>query len=290
MNKILKLDNFVLKIIACVTMVLDHVGMFLSMYLPSSQVGVIVTVFRTIGRLAYPLFAFLIVEGALKTKSLPKYILRVGIMAVAIAAFLLVFQYSGLFGFVGNAPVTNIFLQFTLCLVSILCLNLKRWKKALALLPFAYVLFVYISTAVKAPYMGLYPKAFVPDYGIYGYILVVGAYLLLKFYSKRVDTILNDEEMSEAYKQTGKYQFNYNMLAATPLVIMSLLITVLRYVAPMMLTMDVSLQSYACLAVIPMIFYSGKLGINNKFVKYGFYAFYPVHIILIWLIFTLIYL
>ena len=75
MKKLLKIDNFVLKIIASITMAFDHVGIFLDMYV-GQQVGTLITAFRIIGRLAFPIFAFLIVEGALHTKNLKKYLYR----------------------------------------------------------------------------------------------------------------------------------------------------------------------------------------------------------------------
>ena len=290
MGKILKIDNFVLKIIACISMVFDHVGIFLDMYLPSTQVETIVNVFRIIGRLAFPIFAFLIVEGALKTKSLPKYMLRIGVMAAGIGVFLLVFQYSGLFGIAATASVTNIFFQFILSLTAIFCLNLKKWKKLFTLLPLGYVVFIYVSQVVKAPYMSQYPVAFLPDYGLYGFIIIIASYLLLKNYLNKVNKILVDKETIEAYKETSQFKLNYNFFAIMPLVIMSIVITVLSYTYKPMNVLDVSLQSYAALAAIPLMLYSGKLGLNNKIIKYGFYGFYPVHIILIWLIFTLIYL
>lgn len=288
MKKLLKIDNFVLKIIACVTMVFDHVGIFLDMYFPESSVGTIVNVFRIIGRFSFPIFAFLIVEGALHSKNLKIYMLRIGIMAAAISIFLLVFQYSNLFGVVGTAKVSNIFLQFILCLSTIFFLNLKKWWKLFALIPFAYVVFVYVSEVLGAPYMSQYPMAFMPDYGLYGFIIIIGSYLILKYYKNSVKNVLQDEEMIKAYEETPKYQYTYNAFALLPLIIMSIVITLLRYIYPPMNVLDVSLQSYAALAAIPLIFYNGKLGINNKVVKYGFYLFYPVHIILIYLIFILL--
>lgn len=288
MNKLLKINNFTLKIFACITMVFDHVGIFLSLYFPSSSVGTIVNVFRIIGRLSFPIFAFLIVEGALHTKNLKLYILRIGIMASAISVFLLVFQYTNLFGVVSTANVTNIFFQFVLCLSTIFFLNLRKWKKLLALIPLAYVVFVYTSQVLNAPYMTYYPMAFIPDYGLYGFIIIVGSYLILKYYKNNVKNILQDEQMIKAYEETPKYQYTYNAFAILPLLIMSIVITLLRYVYPAMNTLDVSIQSYAALAAIPLIFYNGKLGINNKFVKYGFYLFYPVHMILIFVIFILL--
>ena len=60
MSKIKILSSNQLKIIACITMLIDHIGYYL---LPN--VGVL----RLIGRLTFPIFAFLISEGAKYTKN-----------------------------------------------------------------------------------------------------------------------------------------------------------------------------------------------------------------------------
>ncbi|WP_022762390.1 TraX family protein [Butyrivibrio sp. AD3002] len=67
------LDGTMLKIIAMISMVFDHVG---DMFLP----GVMWP--RMIGRLAMPLFAFCIAEGYIHTRDKKKYILRLGIFAL----------------------------------------------------------------------------------------------------------------------------------------------------------------------------------------------------------------
>lgn len=74
------LSNFWLKIIALLTMTIDHLGYLLPSYNPE-----LANVFRYIGRLALPLFCFMIVEGAIHTKNFKKYALRLGIMASIIS-------------------------------------------------------------------------------------------------------------------------------------------------------------------------------------------------------------
>ncbi|WP_195251438.1 TraX family protein [Romboutsia sp. 1001713B170207_170306_H8] len=34
-------------------------------------------------------------------------------------------------------------------------------------------------------------------------------------------------------------------------------------------------------AIVPILMYNGKLGVNNKFVRWMFYWFYPIHLIVI---------
>lgn len=66
------LSQETLKVIACVTMLLDHIGaIFVSGY-----------TLRIIGRIAFPIFCFLMAEGAYYTKNPKKYALRLVIGAL----------------------------------------------------------------------------------------------------------------------------------------------------------------------------------------------------------------
>ncbi len=69
-------NGFTLKLIALITMMTDHVGAVLFSY------GVTYTWLRAIGRLAFPIYCFLLVEGFHHTRNVMKYILRLGIFAV----------------------------------------------------------------------------------------------------------------------------------------------------------------------------------------------------------------
>lgn len=67
------LSNFDLKIIAIITMTIDHIGAI--MY-PN------IDIFRIIGRVSFPIFAFLLVEGFKHTSNRLKYFLRLLFFAI----------------------------------------------------------------------------------------------------------------------------------------------------------------------------------------------------------------
>ena len=67
MERFKRLDSFSLKILALVTMLIDHTGM---VFYPENML------FRYIGRISFPLYAFLLAEGYVHTKNLKKYCLR----------------------------------------------------------------------------------------------------------------------------------------------------------------------------------------------------------------------
>ena len=82
MLKKFSINEFVLKIIALVTMTLDHVGIFLLDYSGANLANNPFTnamfttgfIFRVIGRIAFPLYIFMIVEGVKHTKNFWKYL------------------------------------------------------------------------------------------------------------------------------------------------------------------------------------------------------------------------
>lgn len=98
-NKIGFLSGSTLKIIACVFMVIDHVGLAL---FPEYHI------LRILGRLAFPLFAFFIAEGSRYSKhKLRRFSL---IFLIGLAFFAFYYIYSGtLYG--------NIFLTFSISIL-----------------------------------------------------------------------------------------------------------------------------------------------------------------------------
>lgn len=67
------IDNFTLKSIAILSMLIDHIGAVLF----PEYIG-----FRIVGRLAFPIFCFLLVEGFFYTKNVYKYGLRLFIFVL----------------------------------------------------------------------------------------------------------------------------------------------------------------------------------------------------------------
>lgn len=68
-----------IKIIAIITMLIDHVAAFL---INAEEYPMLYNIMRNIGRLAFPIFCFMIVEGFIHTKSVRKYLLRLFVFAL----------------------------------------------------------------------------------------------------------------------------------------------------------------------------------------------------------------
>lgn len=67
------LDTNLLKLIAIISMLIDHVG---TVFFPE------IPAFRWAGRLAFPIFAYCLTVGLLYTSNVKKYLIRLGIFAV----------------------------------------------------------------------------------------------------------------------------------------------------------------------------------------------------------------
>ena len=135
------LSGNMLKIIAAVSMVLDHVGL---MFFPGN------VTFRILGRLAYPIFAYMIAEGCKYTRSRPRYFW----MLFAFAALCQVVYYL----FDGSLYF-SILVTFSLSILMIYALD--AWKAA----PGALTALGFLLTV--AAVWGL-NRVFTIDYGFWG--------------------------------------------------------------------------------------------------------------------------
>lgn len=104
------MSTFALKLLALVTMMIDHTG---DVLLPQYRW------LRYIGRLAFPIYAFLIVEGYVHTKDVKKYLARLAMFAViSEVPFDLAFR-----GAVFDMGGQNVFFTLFLGLLSIVLID-----------------------------------------------------------------------------------------------------------------------------------------------------------------------
>jgi len=219
------MNVFVLKMIAIITMLIDHIGatFFLNseIYYPM----------RLIGRIAFPIFAFLIVEGYFHTRNVRNYIIRLLIFAfISEIPFDLCFQHT-IFAFGSQ----NIFFNLALGLLTIHCLTLvsKRFDpnhlKGSLLTAGIVIASMVIATVGRF------------DYQAYGIV-----YMLVFYYmrGKKIGLAL-------AFLFVNVFLFGSHI------------------------------QVYASLAILFLLCYNGEKG---RSLKYFFYAFYPVHLCILFLL------
>ena len=229
LSKLKILDGSMLKLIAVITMFIDHAALivlsnttfatepFLSL---AGKEFSLYFILRKIGRLAFPLFCFLITEGFVHTKNFKKYLIN--LMAFAIISEIpFNLMISGKFLYLGKQ---NIYFTLALGAVALWIIdNIENHFKKFIFL--ALILFSAIILKV--------------DYGYSGIALILIIYILR----------------------------NNPAVQAT-------------------LALPVLSGGYAAwCAFIPINMYNGERGfIKGKFLKYLFYAFYPIHIIFLLLI------
>lgn len=235
-NPIGFLSSFVLKILACIFMAIDHIGFVLF----PNQI-----IFRIIGRLAFPLFAFFIAEGCHYSKNKIKRFLLIFVMGLAYLLFYYVYT---------KTFYVSIFITFSFSIFFIyLLMDIKKKifeKKLLIGIP----LFILLVLLLIGTYFIF--DNYTIDYGFAG-MLVPVIISLFDFKNMNVPKIL-------------KYLDNY---------LVRLICLALSLIGVCMTASLRISQPYCFLALIPLIFYSGKIGYSK--LKYGFYAFYPIHLVII---------
>lgn len=246
---------FSLKLIAIITMLIDHTGAVLlrsnaELYWPA----------RTIGRIAFPIFVFMLVEGFHHTSNIRKYLTRLGIFAlISEIPFDMAF-YKGFYyrDFVSDFKASftneatfhlflknvfsyqNVFFTLFLGLFAIYCISMieKRFKKEVILSNIFQAL-VTIGFCAAAVLLRT-------DYDMKGILLIVAFYLFRG--SKIITTVC-------------------------------LLIIIITFFPSS--KGNINIETFALLGMIPIAFYKGKKGKN---IKYFFYIFYPAHLLILWFV------
>ena len=155
---------FVLKTIAMVTMLIDHVTYC---FVPADTIWHWVG--RGIGRISFPLFCYLIVEGYYYTKSLKKYIARLGILALlSEIPYDLVFSRSYYDPERQNAVFTLLMGLVTIALIDVI-------KKKFY--PFNLTMYTVLTSVVLITF-GMGAQLLGTDYGMYGVLVIVFMFYL----------------------------------------------------------------------------------------------------------------
>lgn len=229
------LSGNALKLIACFFMVIDHVGVIL---LPQYYI------LRILGRIAFPIFAFMIAEGARHTRSRLRYFLTVLVSAVTVQTVLYAFTHL---------LEMSIFVTFSLSLPLIYALDFV--KKTLIFGhssgKVALSIFVFVFAVLGAYF---FCEVFSVDYGILGVMTPVVTSLFMM-----------PKDAPPEYKRFDELPVH---VAACGIALL------------LLSGMGRGIQSYSLLALPLLLLYSGKRG--KLHLKYFFYLFYPLHLVLIW--------
>lgn len=263
-EKELHMSTFFLKLLAILSMTIDHFAAIIGQYgltilFPSASKAVTswaIQIMRAIGRLAFPLFAFQIAEGARKTRSMPRYIGRLALFAVISEPFfyfafsVMPPSISGLLTNLSRLNLTNVF--FTLSIGAIAIYG-YQWiekkapeRKLLLFLPF-FLLCLFAAGCIGS------------DYSYNGVLLIVALYLAKSRKQQAAVILLWSLYLYILMQGIG----NWNQVWTGPIL------------------------NCLCAASVGLLIqrYNGKRG---KSAKWFFYLYYPAHLLLLTILDALI--
>lgn len=223
------LSNFTLKVMAIIFMAMDHILTYIG---ATTNVNIPIW-FGYFGKLAAPIFFYLIVEGFHHTRDRKKYILRLFGMGILMIAIDLIFSINNnIFLSLGFGVLLMYEIEYTKN-------NKQNYKKR--------ILGILVAILSGMAMIGTEASIF-------------GLAMILIFYFLRE-------------KKT---------IMALIYIVVSLL-GLVSVIGPNFIdsAFMMDYQWMMVFAIIPILLYNGKRGISNKFVKWMFYLFYPIHLIVI---------
>ena len=234
-----------LHILAMAFMLMDHLWATL---LPAQEW------LTCVGRIAFPIFAFMAVEGYFHTHNLKKYLLRMLIFAV-ISEVPFDLMYGGTWFY----PVhQNVIWTLMMGLVGIHLMETVRKKKS----TFVYIL----VSAIVVILGGLLGTLSMVDY--YG----IGVLTVFIFY----------------FFRGRKWWCLLGQLLALYWVNVELLGGLMYPIRLFGMEFELCQQGLALLALLPIWLYRGRQGYHSKPFQYFCYAFYPMHMLVIVLVLNFI--
>lgn len=215
------MNSLILKILAVLFMVLDHVYTFV----PGQPIW-----FGYLGKLAAPIFFFLIVEGFSYTRNRKQYLARL----LGFALIMVVVDY------VLKIP-NNIFLSLACGIALLISIDWGRRTKK-----YGWSIFGSIAIGILMCFT---------EASLYGLGMVLTFYFLrekkvlmtITYILFSMVFLLMNIGSSELFDQLFLYDYQWMMIFAFPF----------------------------------FLLYNDKKGYSNTFLKWAFYAFYPVHLIVI---------
>ena len=230
-----------LKLLACITMLIDHIGATLVIRLLQTTsryeeiLYYLYYAMRGIGRIAFPIYCFLLVEGAAHTRNPKKYTLRllVGVLLSEIPFDLALSFYGRIpFDWTSNSVMITLLLGF---------LMLQGMKKVQGIWQVVMILpFYLLAKLMRTDYSGMG-------------ILLIAVFALTR----------------------GRNHEKLLLLLLSWLVLNSGMKNIQIF------GIWISLEAFAIFALIPIFCYDGRKLTNSKAVQWAFYLFYPVHLLLL---------
>ena len=256
-----------LKTIAIIAMVIDHIGFYFSTLLPNS----VYTIFRGIGRIAMPIFVYLLVQGFFHTKDFKKYIYRIGGLAFVTQLLLTILMFVNIkcvpdYIAAKQAYTTgNILFTFVISLGIMKILHedvlVRKWdyNKNISLKIITVITIIIISSLLPIDY-----NMEVPCLSIFLYYI---ERFKIQLYLEKVKGTNNIKNMFLNTTSESKLMTVYVLL-----ILLAFVILIIYF----------GTQWQVLFAIIPIALYNGERGRTN--LKYLYYIFFPLHESLLYLL------
>lgn len=261
-----------LKIIALLSMIIDHIGfcvfyrclIYWNVKTPinvgKSELFMVYNLCNKIGRIAFPLYCFLLVEGFKHTRNIRKYALRLLTMAIisepwfdlAFGGQLIVPSHQNvLFSlFVGLITIYLMSLcdrQFRLIQIKENKDNKNVSNKGIGIHYYKKYFFVVLEFLIPCAF-AILANIIHLDYRHWGILLIALLYVV-DFYCKNMLLAIGCGSLLFAFYIWRSNTFNTGLIA-----------------------------------FIIMLLYSGNKGVSNKILSRGFYLSYPIHLIILYFV------
>ena len=239
--KCFDLSSAALHVIAMVLMLMDHLWATL---LPAQDW------LTCLGRIAFPIFAFMAVEGYFHTRNFKKYALRMLLFAV-ISEIPFDLMYGGTWFY----PVhQNVIWTLLLGLLGIRLMEAVRKKQKL---------WLYILVCVLTVIAGL----------------AVGTLGMVDYYGAGILTVF-----VFYFFRGRKWWCFLGQLAALYYINVQILGGLMYPITLFGMELEICQQGLALFALLPIWLYRGRQGYHSKPFQYVCYAFYPVHMLILYAI------
>lgn len=238
-----------LKILATLTMLIDHIGAVFvyaaysraweaGNYAVSNALVPVYEVMRGIGRIAFPIYCFLLVEGFHHTRDVKNYMKRlaVGMLLSEIPFDLAV---SGGIDWSMSSVMVTLLLG---CGMMALMEGRTGIRKLLPIFP----------AAILADLLG-------SDYGGHGIAIIAMLYLTRGIKREKL----------------------WRTACLALLLWFGATITVAG--------IEIPVELLGLVSLVPIFAYDGRKVTKNKWIQWGFYLFYPVHLLVLWLLGVMLY-
>lgn len=234
----LEFTSFTLHILAMATMFCDH--LWATNALQSQWLS-------CIGRIAYPIFAFMIAQGYIHTHDVKKYLKRMFI-AACVSEIPFDLMYNGLPFYPFHQNV-----MFTYCIAILGMWAMDTVRKKLS------------RPAAILSCIGIGLLCFAAGYALYTDFYGIGVLLVFLFWF-----FSGNKWYHYLAQAAGMYYVNVTVLGG--------------YYYPVTILgheFELYQQSFALLALIPIWLYRGRQGYHSKAWRYFCYGFYPAHILIL---------